>query len=199
MLAIIVPYRNRPDHLAQFIPHMNKFLPEAKIIVVEQADNKEFNRGKLLNVGVKELEADTDYYYCFHDVDKLPIKGNYSYPDTPRQIAPNPHQTYSYFGGVTLFNKKDFVNVDGFINTFWGWGGEDNELMFQVYNKGIHARWEFGQFIDLPHPRPSKEFDLARWKLSQKMRIVKNGLSTVDYQLISKEVYDTHVHLKVTL
>jgi hypothetical protein len=197
MLAIIVPYRDRKIHLDQFIPHMNKFLPEAQIIVVEQTDQKEFNRAKLLNIGTLHTKAD---HYCFHDVDKLPIKGNYSYPDFPRQIAPNPFQTQSYFGGVTLFNKKHFEQVDGYNNEYWGWGGEDNEMMFQLYlYKKIPIVWQYGEFIDLPHPRPASEFEFAKWERSKKKRNVKDGLISIDYHLISKEVHDTNVHLKVTL
>lgn len=197
MLAIIVPYRDRQDHIEQFIPYMNKFLPEARIIVVEQFDDKEFNRAKLLNIGTLHTDAD---YYCFHDVDKLPIKANYTYPETPRQIAPNPFQTQSYFGGVTLFNKNDFERVDGYNNEYWGWGGEDNEMMFQVYlyHKMI-IRWEYGEFIDLPHPRPASEFEFAKWERSKKKRNVSDGLKNTKYRLISKEIRDTHIRLKVSL
>lgn len=74
MLAIIVPYRDREDHLKEFIPHMNKYLPDAKIVIVEQADEKPFNRGKLLNVGFLETDF---FYYCFHDVDHLPVSVPY--------------------------------------------------------------------------------------------------------------------------
>lgn len=196
MLSIIVPYRDREEHLKQFIPHIKGSLPDAEIVIVEQADNLDFNRGKLLNIGVLNT---TSNYFALHDVDKLPVTGNYSFPVRPRQIAPNPHQTRSYFGGVTLFNRSVFTHIDGFINSFWGWGGEDNELMFQLYHNKIQADWEFGKFIDLPHPRPSKEFDAARWELSQRKRIVKNGLSDCKYELISKEVFDTHTHIKVAL
>lgn len=197
MLAIIVPYRDRKSHLDQFIPHMNEFLPETEIIIVEQVDDKEFNRAKLLNIGTLHTDAD---YYCFHDVDKLPVKGNYSFPDNPRQIAPNPFQTQSYFGGVTLFNKKDFDKVDGYNNEYWGWGGEDNEMMFQVYlYHKMRILWEYGEFIDLPHPRPTSEFEFAKWERSKKKRSVKDGLKNINYRLISKEVEFSHVHLKVTL
>ena len=30
-LAIIVPYRDREEHLAQFVPHMEKFLSDKEI------------------------------------------------------------------------------------------------------------------------------------------------------------------------
>ncbi len=33
-----------------------------------------------------------------------------------------------YFGGVTALSKKQFREVDGFANSFYGWGGEDDDL-----------------------------------------------------------------------
>lgn len=195
-LAIIVPYRDRESHLTQFIPYMNKFLPDATILIIEQNDKKQFNRGKLLNVGFLESAFDC---YCFHDVDKLPVWGDYSCPiNKPRQIAPNVHQTYSYFGGVTLFSRKDFSKAEGFHNDFWGWGGEDNELMFQILRKKITAEFNFGKFVDLPHPRPDSEFDLKKWQKAQLPR-TNNMLKTCEYKLISKEVKEGYTHLKVEL
>lgn len=37
-----------------------------------------------------------------------------------------------YFGGIVSFNIADFEKINGFPNNFWGWGGEDDELMKRV-------------------------------------------------------------------
>lgn len=37
-----------------------------------------------------------------------------------------------YFGGVVAFNKADFEAINGFPNTFWGWGGEDDEMYSRI-------------------------------------------------------------------
>ena len=54
-LAIIVPYRDRDEHLMRFLPAMESSnLLEGidyEILIVEQEKGKPFNRGKLLNVG----------------------------------------------------------------------------------------------------------------------------------------------------
>ena len=56
-LGVIVPYRNRSTHLEKFLKGNSKKLREQEIdfdiIVVEQLNDKPFNRGKLLNIGVK--------------------------------------------------------------------------------------------------------------------------------------------------
>jgi len=54
-LGIIVPYRNRYRQLRHFKEALRNHLGKTNIeyftIVVEQDDAKDFNRGKLLNVG----------------------------------------------------------------------------------------------------------------------------------------------------
>jgi hypothetical protein len=56
-LAIIVPYRDREDHLKQFVPYMENYLLEDlegeadyRIFIINQDDDKPFNRAKLLNI-----------------------------------------------------------------------------------------------------------------------------------------------------
>ena len=79
-LAIIVPYRDRFEHLSQFLPHMSAYFQRDKldryikysIHIVEQLGNERFNSGKLKNCGFS-LTKDKADYFCFHDVDYLPI------------------------------------------------------------------------------------------------------------------------------
>jgi len=42
-----------------------------------------------------------------------------------------------YFGGIVAFNMEDFEQLNGFPNNFWGWGGEDDELMKRVQQCGF--------------------------------------------------------------
>ena len=54
-LAIVVPYRNRYEQLLIFKKSIISYLKnkdiDFELIIVEQDDAKEFNRGKLLNIG----------------------------------------------------------------------------------------------------------------------------------------------------
>ena len=84
-LGIIVPFRNRNEHLKKFIPaiteHLNNQEINFRILIINQVDEKPFNRAKLLNVGAKLLEDEVDYF-AFHDVDLLPLESvDYRYSD----------------------------------------------------------------------------------------------------------------------
>jgi hypothetical protein len=132
-LAVIVPYRNREEHLILFKEHISDYLNKKDIqfelIIVEQSDDKPFNRGKLLNIGFLEAEKLGCNYVVFHDVDMLPIDADYSYSEIPIHLAGNKTTSETYFGGVTIFPIEEFKKINGYPNNYWGWGFEDDELL----------------------------------------------------------------------
>jgi len=140
-LGIIVPYRDRYFDLIEFKSHITEYLSDSGIdyslIIVEQDNEKSFNRGKLLNIGVtyaKKLGCD---YVVFHDLDMLPENVDYSYSEVPLHLATNLIGTKDfkrivfdqYFGGVTLFPIYLFEKINGYSNNYWGWGYEDDDLL----------------------------------------------------------------------
>ena len=144
-LGIIVPYRDRPQQLKRFIKHMAKYLSDVdyKIFIIEQSDDKPFNRGKLLNVGY-EFACDSGCdYFVFHDVDMLAEDVDYSYSDKPLHLATHLQEHdyestfFDYFGGVTMFNKNDFELINGFSNEYWGWGFEDDDLLIRCLDSNL--------------------------------------------------------------
>ena len=93
-LGIIVPYRDRAEHLSQLVPHMAAYFTRDKIdqdipitlAIVEQPFGRPFNRGLIKNIGFKVLRDSVDYV-CFHDVDYLPIWADSSPVDRPTPIV----------------------------------------------------------------------------------------------------------------
>lgn len=197
MLSIIVPYRDREEHLKQFIPHMNMYLPDANIVIVEQTDEKPFNRGKLINIGF--LETGWPDWLVAHDVDLLPIDADYSIDPnfSVVQLIKSDIQKTDYLGGVTLFFRGRFQQAMGYHNDYFH-RAEDNEMMFRLKSMLLPVSNRFGSFIQLPHPRTGPEFIPELWQKAQLPRTI-NMLETCKYALISKEVHDTHTHLKVAL
>jgi hypothetical protein len=140
-LGVIVPYRNRYEHLNEFNPTIVSYLEsnniDFEIIIVEQDNAKLFNRGMLLNIGFKEAKNMGCDYVVFHDVDMLPIDIDYSYSDTPIHLATDNIPFESYFGGITLFPTELFEKINGFSNLYWGWGFEDDDLRYRCIKNNI--------------------------------------------------------------
>jgi len=150
-LGVIVPYRDREEHLSIFKKHITEYLNREKIqfelIIVEQSDNRPFNRGQLLNIGFLEAEELGCNYVVFHDVDMLPIDADYSYSPNPTNLITSfvCNSVYSkelfdgYFGGVTIFPTHLFKKINGYPNNFGGWGFEDDELFKRCAINGLNT------------------------------------------------------------
>ena len=140
-LGIIVPYRNRPHQVDKFIEGIKSYMRgkgiDYKIIIVDQDDSKDFNRGMLCNIGFLEAKKAACKYVIFHDVDMLPVDVDYSYSDHPLHLISEDLPFDTYFGGITLFPIEDFEKVNGFSNFYWGWGFEDDDLRYRCIKKNL--------------------------------------------------------------
>lgn len=132
---ILIPYRNRQKHLDYFIkntaPIIEKHMPSSKIIIIEQCNDKMFNRGVLLNIGFKEYSDKTEYFMT-HDVDINPtddtILKYYKKSVSDRAVMGIYTSAHNTLGGIIKMRSTLPEIVNGFPNNFWGWGAEDKAL-----------------------------------------------------------------------
>lgn len=111
-----------------------------RIYVIEQQDDKIFNKGILLNVGAKTAIKDKFPCLILQDVDLLPLDNSNLYACTqyPRHMSASIDKfrfvlPYDYIaGGVLAVTSKQFVAVNGLSNRFEGWGGEDDDFSFRL-------------------------------------------------------------------
>lgn len=192
-LSIIVPYRDRKEHLKIFLKIIKRKINVSNydILIVEQDNDKPFNRAKLLNIGF-DFKKDESDYFCFHDVDMMPEDADYSYVTQPTHgisgLKPYGYglSSNSYYGGVNFFNKEDFININGYSNEFWGWGGEDNDLLLRIKTKGFSLHRRLGKYDTLPHDRASKdtpEYKKNVERITNTYDYNTDGLNTLEYQL----------------
>lgn len=213
-LGLIVPYRDRAEHIRQFLPYMLSYLAKqgvvATIYVVEQEDGTAFNRAKLLNIGVLEAEVDRDYF-VMHDVDMIPVDVDYSYAAAPTHLAAAASQfNYSlpfpkYFGGITLFSREVLEAVNGYSNQYWGWGYEDDDMAWRCAFAGYSLQRRFpGRVESIWHETVrDKDRDLNREQLhaqyANKVSRNSDGLDTCQYSVIHRDETEERVWLKVSL
>ena len=168
-LGIIIPYRNREEHLTKMLPHTVSFFRrntniEPLFVLAEQADNLPFNRGALVNHAYAACAGMIDYV-CFHDVDYMPMWADYSEPNLPSRIVwygmdkrPVGHgtdrivsaQRYG-LAAVAVMRKWHFEACNGYSNTYWGWGYEDTDLAKRLESVGLPIGYRDGTFIALDH------------------------------------------------
>lgn len=193
-LNIVVPYRDRESHLAQFVPHLAAYMaarhPDLsyRVTVVEQEDDgRPFNRGALKNIGFLLGEGDSDYV-CLHDVDYLPDDADYGWAEDPtpilwdgaleRPIAPDQsdrvirNDLESTFGGVVLVPNGAMRRVDGYSNLYWGWGFEDFDFSLRIRGRRIATGRRRGRFIPLDHDNEGFNLDAT----PSPMALVNRGL-----------------------
>jgi len=168
-LGIIIPYRNREEHLKKMLPHTVSFFRrntdiEPLFVLAEQDDDLPFNKGAILNHAYAACAGMIDYV-CFHDVDYMPMWADYTEPNLPSRIVwygmdkrPVGHgtdravcaQRYG-LAAVAVMRKWHFEACNGYSNTYWGWGYEDTDLAKRLESVGIPLGYKDGTFIALDH------------------------------------------------
>lgn len=220
-LSIIVPYRDRLEHLRRFVPHIQRYFARDKLdrdipyslTIVEQANRAEFNAGLLRNIGFALTREGHDYF-CFHDVDYLPIWADYSCPALPARVIwhgadkrprdagqPNllRHDYQTFFGAVVMLGKGHFQQVNGYSNGYPGWGYEDADLRERCRACGLDFELRDGTFEALTHPNRGHNPDMTPTATAIRNRRrffeqfppgasrqggMHDGLSDLDYKVV---------------
>ncbi|CAN7937161.1 unnamed protein product [Ixodes hexagonus] len=213
-VAILIPYRDREDHLRVFLYNMHQMLPRQQIdygiFVIEEAGNAKFNRAKLFNVGYLEALALYDYdCFIFHDVDLIPEddRNLYTCPEQPRHMSvaiDTMHYrrvaivTLPYtgiFGGVSALNKKHMKLVNGFSNQYWGWGGEDDDMSYRLQHHRLKiSRYpaNIARYTMLQHAKDTPSPERYKLLFKGKSRYKTDGINSVNYErkdLVLKKLY----------
>jgi len=207
-LAIVVPYRDREQHLTRLLPHLVTFFERDRfaraipyeIHIAEQAPGKPFNRGAMKTAGFALAHGNADYV-VFHAVDYLPIWADYSRVREPTSLiaygVEGRSSDYSNTPGcVVAMPVDDFVRINGYSNDYWGWGYEDTDLLQRCQRGGLTIERRDGTFVALPHAHagyrdddsPSEESEAMRAlfeaKQAEPEQARLDGLGSVRFELV---------------
>ena len=110
-----------------------------------------FNKGRLFNTGVHYIEKHQSLNITclvLHDVDLIPENDGNFYScesahakhTTIRVRQLNSKRGYTRFyefliGGVLILTLDMYKKVNGFSNSYWGWGGEDDDLSLRFIER----------------------------------------------------------------
>ena len=192
-LAVVVPYRDRADHLRRFVPAMQKALGHQGIrhrfYIIEQNDQRLFNRGALLNAGAL-LAREHEDYCVFHDIDMVPEQADYRWASMPLSLVEHlrpenqqrPYRHYrEYFGGVTLMDNGIFQHIDGYSNRYRGWGGEDDDLLLRLHLHGYRAAKDIsGGYCLFDHSHARSLANESLWGILRKEWSYRHNVQRLD-------------------
>uniref|UniRef100_A0A5S6QF87 Galactosyltransferase N-terminal domain-containing protein n=1 Tax=Trichuris muris TaxID=70415 RepID=A0A5S6QF87_TRIMR len=137
-VAIVVPCRNRSKHLRILLLNLHAFLSEQPItygifFTISFAQHKDihYNKGASMNGAFVHLMESPINWTCiiFHDVDLLPENAliTYNCLKSPRHLSTTLFEMHFspvilWLGVVVAFTPEQFVKLNVYSNSYWGWG-----------------------------------------------------------------------------
>ncbi len=182
--SIIIPYRDRQDHLEKILPRLKEIFQNEtyEIIIAEQNDEDKFQKNSLYNLAALRSKGEL---IVFHDVDYYP-SDNVSYfteesipfypvkqvifldqNDQPLSdhLVPQGYQKFKHdvgdhSGGVFVLSKSLFLKINGFNPYYKGWGKEDDDTRDKLRLLGYEwKRNKDGLFYALHHENNHPSFN----------------------------------------
>ena len=236
-IAIITIFRNdinntRLEQKKKFLYFMNKILHQIcdyKIIVVEQSKDYKFNIGKLKNIGfdiINKLNINFDNY-VFADIDTIPDSNLIEYLFKPtdslnalakygtRYTNTDIQVNKPFVGALVTCTKNIFELLNGFPNNFYGWEGEDTNLLLRLssINKPLYIP-KLGSIIDLEEvnnmskniveklnelKKENNKESLVYEKNMNYNNYKSNGLSNLNYSILYENIHNNNHHIIVDL
>lgn len=208
-IVVIVPYRNREKHLfnlMECLKYRFNTHPEltCHVFVAEQNNNELFNCGLMKNSGfmyairyMKQKYGTDIQQVIFNDVDcwieTEEALQHYIRDCKDREINHVYGRSFC-LGGIFSIQASDFIEADGFPNSYQAWGGEDNVLESRVNAIGVHRRTSviYERHKGKPHVTEDAEHDRDmsnrdinenKWKKNQDT----SGLKDIPLYLESTE------------
>lgn len=215
-LGVVIPFRDRHEHLQVLLPELESQLEsqriDYRIAIVEQEQGRPFNPGKIRNIGAALL-AEYSAYYCFHDVDNIPVHANYAAANYPLRLVSAWSETerefdvfghYAYFSGAITILKEQFLQTNGYPNNYWGWGHEDEVFHFRTLLSGlVPFQDNEGVFRDLANPPTEAQHRAKEVQKSNKRLMVRqmrwgtfcrDGYDNLDFELKHEERLSGHIY-----
>ena len=206
-LAVIIPFRDREQHLAVLLSRLQVTLADQgidyRIYVIEQAPGKVFSRARMINIGA-QVVGDTADYLCLHDVDMCPEFADYGCPSQPLRLIKRFSRTFRrtgeslgyYFSGAIAIRRDQFLAVNGFDNGFWGFGSEDEDFFLRCLLGGLVPHEDqLGVFSELDNPTAEQPYRTRRIRKGNKRLLIRQsyrrqigrtGMSDLTYRLLDR-------------
>ena len=203
-LVVTVPYRDREFQYKIFLNHIKTYFNDdkldkfinVKVCFLEQNNDKPFNLGSLNNAAYIINENYLDYIVV-NNVDFLPLMSDYSFSEFPTLLIKHGFNNLpmkpskkdcklvvkapgieKIFLGSVLLPKEVFKKVNGYSNSYWGWGFEDTDMRNRLLKNNIEIKYRNGIYQPLIHDNLG--YDVGE----------NNNFSLSKYHIDNKKIFD---------
>jgi len=201
-VAVIFPYReqvqqNRSQQLKETLDYYTK-LNKSNIdyYIIEQGNDKPFNRGVLINAG-HDIIKKSDVGYeneVHHDIDVQANEEFIKYFSSDNVVGKPRYNDSKHFGNISILSLSVMEQANGYSNNYWGWGGEDNNFRERILKKNIPIYRpipKINKMKYLPHIKATelnlKNPDVDKIKIKDKEDGYISGLADLKYTILKKE------------
>lgn len=193
-LLIVVPYRNRENHLKDFLIQTPKYFTEKNIpydILIAELDSiGDWNHGLCCN-SLVNFNIGLKYEYLYiHDVDVCPLSGDWKFPKD--------NQVFFNLGdhGSCVMKYESYFNSGGFSNNFWGWGYMDDCIYRRLILTGHQMIDCWGDILyDTKNQNHDREIDEINQ--TKKLEYLKKEYIDKDkFNINEDSVHDTNKYGK---
>ncbi len=189
-LLIVVPYRDRENHLKLFLENSPAYFNQQSltydILICELDKGGDWNAGLCVNSVSKFITPENQYKYIYiHHVDVWPVEGEWIFPDN--------NQVFFNMGdyGSCLMETNAFFKVNGYSNSFWGWGGEDNEIYSKLRTEKYNCVETFPVKYNTTQQTHPRKFNGANYGNS-----IKNLFILSENEKNNITHFDEHAYVK---
>lgn len=205
-ITFIVALKGRESMIAGFTANIKQFYPEAHIIFAVQADNKEFNKGVLYNLGYKHSKTDI---VIFSDVDirythrlefselmqglNCPFIGFDMISDIKDGEVRGACFRPSAYGGCAVFTRQQFEACGGYSNQTLVWGYGD-----AIINKRANFKRLSNTLLHIYHER-NRDKSIISGAFEANRMYYENDNSDLDnYDTAEAKLINTFKDNKIT-
>ncbi|KAF7630960.1 hypothetical protein Mgra_00008791 [Meloidogyne graminicola] len=217
-MAIIIPYRDRKSHLVRLldflIPLLKRQFLDFRFIVTEQNGDNLFNKGRIMNAAFLFAQQKLNVNcVVFHDVDMFPQDDRTPYEcpliNEPRHlgafVSSLGYQLWykEIVGGALAININDYLRVNGFSNSYWAWGGEDDDMGKRILSNNFtigRPNSNYVRFSMLKHVKRKRIQPKLVYKLLEEAekRMATDGVNELGkWRILKVDIRPLYYHLIV--
>ncbi|KAK4470830.1 hypothetical protein MN116_006347 [Schistosoma mekongi] len=203
--------------LSTLIPLLQRQHLCYRIFVIDQEDDGLLNKAAMFNVGFVEARKRFNFNcVIFHDADLIPLDDRIPYGCDEEVKRHAVHlsvgvSTWNYMlpyrsliGGVLKISIEHFIMINGYSNSYWGWGGEDDDLEIRLKASNInyvHINSSIGRYLAQPHAQQIRSQLPTRIALlyAAKSRMFYDGLNSLTYRITTYSENQYYTYFLISL